>query len=59
MMHFLGKVPKSIRICFSLFMARQFGKYQYTQGGFERTMHRYEWRGDVWEFPDGPIERYK
>lgn len=49
---------KTLRICYCLFMARQFGRYVCTCCSFERTMHRYEWRDDVWEFPDGPLERH-
>lgn len=56
MMHFLRKLRSTLSILATLFMARTFGKYEFSCWNGESMRAIYTWRGERWAFPTGPIE---
>lgn len=58
-MHALKKLRGTIRICFILFMARTFGRYEHSGFNGEFEYRRYRWRGDSWCIPTKPYEEYE
>lgn len=56
MKHFLGKLCITLRIAWTLIMARTFGKYLHSTYDGRMEYAEYRWRGSVWAFPKSPIE---
>lgn len=58
MRHATRKFLHTIRIAFTLVMARTFGKYCHSgfDGTIGLTYARYMWRGQSWLFPTAPLE---
>lgn len=53
----MSKLLSTIHICYILFMARTFGEYIHSVGGWRVAPHAvYKWRGKLWEVPTGPRE---
>lgn len=53
----IPKVIGTLRLCYCMFMARMFGEYQHTIWGMGfGTVHEYEWRGETWLIPAGPLQ---
>lgn len=53
--HFLSKLSGTMRIVATLFMARTFGKYVHSIGGYDFEYAVYRWRGKTWAIPTTPI----
>lgn len=54
--HFLRKFRSTVRIATTLVLARTFGEYEHSVGGYDRDYARYRWRGRTWAFPTKPID---
>lgn len=52
----MTKLRSTIRILWCLLMARTFGDYQYSEDGPNSAPYAiYEWRGEYWAVPTGPV----
>lgn len=51
------KLLKTLKIAFTLVLARTFGKYIHSGWDGLSEYALYEWRGQEWAFPLGPSER--
>jgi hypothetical protein len=53
---FTNKLTSTIKLGFTLMLARTFGYYLYStwNGGFEYAIYKY--RGKTWAFPTTPID---
>jgi len=57
MIHFIRKLRSTLRIAFTLALARTFGEYQHSvhdSGGLTYAIYR--WRDQEWPFPTAPLE---
>lgn len=55
-MHWLKKLGRTVCILSCLFMARMFGRYEYSGFDGEIEYCRYRWRGRSWVIPTGSVE---
>lgn len=55
----MKKLLNTLRILFTLMLARTFGTYEHTVWDGKMSYARYQWRGKVWAFPTEPIEDWK
>jgi len=55
--HSFKKLPSTIKICYTLFMARTFGSYIVTYHD-DFTYALYEWKGKYWAIPTADWEDY-
>ena len=53
--HNLRKAFRVLRLCINLFKANMFGKYVHTVGAGNISYHIYEYRGEKWFIPAGPM----
>lgn len=53
----MNKLFSTIRIVFTLFMARMFGEYQHSGWNGEYEYARYTWQGEDWIIPTAPCKR--
>lgn len=54
--HFLNKLISTVQIISTLFMARMFGKYVRSIGGYGFDYAVYRWRGKTYAFPTTTME---
>jgi len=53
----MTKLFSTVRILACLFMARMFGTYRHSVGGFGIAPYAiYEWRGSTWHIPTGAAD---
>ena len=50
------KLLSTLRILFTLGMARTFGHYRHSEWNGELDYAIYEWRGKMWAIPTGPFD---
>lgn len=56
-MYTFKKLIKTIRICSTLFIARTFGEYNHSGWNGVFDYASYNWRGETYHIPLGPIDK--
>ena len=49
------KLGRTLRLAFTLVMARTFGRYIHSGWNGQHNYASYEWRGRVWLIPTSPV----
>lgn len=57
--HFFWKLISTLRLGFTLMLARTFGTYKHSVYDYGLSYAIYSWRGKRWAFPTAPIEEEK